>query len=94
MAPRNHIYSSVELTPDEGNAEQVQEEHGETDMPGTESAEMADSQLGDGVKVPTRIVWRNVVIMAALHIASVYAFLFLTWKCRANTLLWGKCLCS
>ncbi len=81
MAPRNHIYSGVELTPDEGNTEELNE----TDS--VQTTEMTDKQPEEEVR--TIIVWRNVVIMAMLHIASVYAFLVLTWKCHSCTLLWA-----
>ena len=97
MAPKNLVYAPVELTQEEGSAE----EQGETttngfeedpDMPSTAEvpppSETAKLKPRDAYM--TKIVWRNVVLMAGLHLTSVYAFLFLTWKCRAYTLLWGQ----
>lgn len=39
---------------------------------------------------PMRIVWRNVFLFAYLHIASVYALLFLLPEARIYTWLWSK----
>ena len=94
MAPRNLVYSSVELTPDEDNAEQLPEEQEDSlGIPSTTLAspeELAQANSDDGSKFKTKIVWRNVILIAMLHIVSVYSFLFLTWKCRVYTLFWGK----
>ncbi|XP_071797624.1 stearoyl-CoA desaturase 5-like isoform X2 [Asterias amurensis] len=44
------------------------------------------------VKPQAIIVWRNVVLMATLHGAAIYALLCLTWKCYLYTLLWASLL--
>ena len=38
---------------------------------------------------PMKIVWRNVILMAMLHLSSVYA-LTLIFKAKVLTLLWSK----
>ena len=40
---------------------------------------------------PMKIVWRNVILMGMLHLASVYA-LTLIFKAKLLTLLWSKCV--
>ncbi|XP_054773899.2 stearoyl-CoA desaturase 5-like isoform X1 [Lytechinus pictus] len=37
---------------------------------------------------PSKIVWRNVVLMCLLHLVSVYALLFTIWKCKMYTIAW------
>lgn len=38
---------------------------------------------------PDRIVWRNVVLMAILHLVSLYALLFTVWNCKFYTIVWA-----
>ncbi|XP_071808950.1 acyl-CoA desaturase-like [Asterias amurensis] len=83
MAPRNHIYSGMGLTPDDGTTEDV------TETDSVQTAELLVDKQPAEEEVRTIIVWRNVFIMAMLHIAAVYAFFALTWKCMAYTLLWA-----
>ncbi|XP_038060165.1 stearoyl-CoA desaturase 5-like [Patiria miniata] len=105
MAPKNPVYGPVEVVQDEGSAPTEDDtvtatNDDDPDMPATAEVPPRDvtakSQPGDAFKDRTRIVWRNVVLMAALHVISVYAFLFLTWKCRPYTLLFavGMYVCS
>ncbi|XP_038060328.1 stearoyl-CoA desaturase 5-like [Patiria miniata] len=105
MAPKNPVYGPVEVVQDEGSAPTEDDtvtatNDDDPDMPATAEVPPRDvtakSQPGDASKDRTRIVWRNVVLMAALHVISVYAFLCLTWKCRPYTLLFavGMSLCS
>ena len=84
MAPRNHIYSGMGLAPDDGTTEDV------TETDSVQTAELLVDKQPVEEDVRTIIVWRNVFIMAMLHIAAVYAFFALTWKCMAYTLLWGN----
>lgn len=92
MAPRNLVYAPLELTQDEGSTE-------EEEAPGL--GDNPESPMASGMSLPsdasklrprsdhaTRIVWRNVILMAVLHVNSLYAFLFLTWKCKPYTLIW------
>lgn len=43
----------------------------------------------DGPKPPRQIVWRNVVLMAVLHLGALYG-LTIAPSASVLTLLWGK----
>lgn len=72
--------------------------NGEGKMPSCDGRE--ESPLGpvaerSGGEVGCRqeIVWRNVILMALLHVGAVYS-LFLIPKAHLFTLIWGKfCAC-
>ncbi|XP_002739828.1 stearoyl-CoA desaturase 5-like [Saccoglossus kowalevskii] len=74
MAPRNDVFQNFE----------------EEDSASDSSTTVLDDvvQTENVLRVPVKIVWRNVVLMGALHLAALYS-LFLIPSCRWQTLLFG-----
>lgn len=71
---------------------------GETDMSCNGQAEKSpfgsrEEENKQKVELKQIIVWRNVILMALLHIGAVYSLLLIP-KAHLYTLIWGKFLFS
>ncbi|XP_071498328.1 stearoyl-CoA desaturase 5-like [Diadema antillarum] len=76
MAPKNPVMS----------VEPSHEDAGLEGGPDLEPAPFAASYQQK--QPPLRIVWRNVILMALLHLVSVYALLVSIWGCKLYTIAW------
>ena len=56
-----------------------------------DTAEIVDDPTPRSKRATQKVVWRNVLLMSALHLASLYA-LFLIPKSHPPTWLWGKAI--
>ena len=75
MPPRNPDIDPVALV------------NGEDGFPSVEPVVTPESL--DTKRPPMRIVWRNVILMAYLHILALYG-VYCMFYCKAATLLWSK----
>ena len=76
MPPRNVDMDSIALA------------NGDDGFPSVEPVVTAETH--ETKRPPTRIVWRNVILMSYLHILALYGIYYIFY-CKTTTLLWGKC---